>query len=378
MKRLAVPSRVRRALILLAALAMICAAPALVNAGNPVGPGLLPGGATGYVHFQVTDLNRSPLAKYPLELLNLVKTELQTLSLNRIGLDVTQLSEVTVIVPPFQVVASHRGTAPPLVIAATFVSRFNPAELATNLPGRWTSSSTGNATYYKNEKGAALLAPSANTVLYGSEAAVGWWTTARQQQAASDLPELLRESIDNGQVLVGVDLSALPAEVQQQLPPFLSAVSEAKLASVTLDLAGDLTINAALRFNAENTARKTLESLEALRKQGRAALTFQEGEFQRQLANDNQSWDGCIEALAGLAVVRQSIQQLDNAKLTQEGGWVSLSLTVDQDASVLAAAALGAAGASIQNAQRTFGGGDPLDAGYDDNGQYQENEPLQE
>jgi len=353
MNRFANSSRLRLVATTTAVLTICSLGASWAWSAEAIGPSLLPGGAIGYLQVQVSELNDTSIAQFPGQLIGRVKNELSELSLKHIGLDVTQLTELTIIVPPFELLAQHNSEAPPVVIAASFATRFNPQDVVNSLPEGWTPTAIGKASVHTNEHGTTLYAATPRTLLFGSQSTISWWLENRNNQADSSLSELLRESIGNGQIFVGFDVTALPQDVVEQLPPNVQTFAKASAASATFDFSEEVAVSVDLGFEARATAQKALQEVKTLRQQGHALVSFQEAEFLRQLAADDVTVDESMEAIAGLAVVRQAAAYLDSVEVSEADGWLSLELKVEHDPSYLIVATLAAIG-SAQNSASSF------------------------
>ena len=95
--------------------------PQAVFAGE--GARLIPRSAMAYGHFKVAELVKANPSNLFKRLYGHVEKELSTFSVQKLGVDIATLSEVTVVVPDFQTANAMGNDAPPFVVAATWVRR---------------------------------------------------------------------------------------------------------------------------------------------------------------------------------------------------------------------------------------------------------------
>lgn len=340
-------SRVR-SFLFLATLLVGCVLPSAVRAADAVAPSLLPDGTLGYLHVQVSELNGTVVGNFPAQLLGHVRDELAELTLKHFGLDVTHLTELTMIFPSFEQMAGDQGSQMPYVLAATFDARFKPDDVFSSLSDDWTTGQIGKASVVTNAGGITLYPASARTLLIGSQNAIQWWLQNRGQKGTSSLPSLLTESIGHGQIFLGLDLSLAPAEALEQLPPQAKVFASAGLACVTWNLSESFVTTVELGYPDSETAGKALQAANALRKQGSAILSFQEAEFERQVSADGATFDQSMEAVAALAFVRQAAAYLNDFEVTQNDAWLSADLTIEGDPSMAVVFGIAALGSAAQ------------------------------
>lgn len=340
-------SRVR-SFLFLATLLVGCVLPSAVRAADAVAPSLLPDGTLGYLHVQVSELNGTVVGNFPAQLLGHVRDELAELTLKHFGLDVTHLTELTMIFPSFEQMAGDQGSQMPYVLAATFDARFKPDDVFSSLSDDWTTGQIGKASVVTNAGGITLYPASARTLLIGSQNAIQWWLQNRGQKGTSSLPSLLTESIGHGQIFLGLDLSLAPAEALEQLPPQAKVFASAGLACVTWNLSESFVTTVELGYPDSETAGKALQAANALRKQGSAILSFQEAEFERQVSADGATFDQSMEAVAALAFVRQAAAYLSDFEVTQNDAWLSADLTIEGDPSMAVVFGIAALGSAAQ------------------------------
>ncbi len=340
-------SRVR-SFLLLATLAVGLVLPSAARASDAVAPSLLPDGTLGYVHVQVSELNGTVVGNFPAQLLSHVRDELAELTLKHFGLDVTHLTELTMIFPAFEQMASDQTSQMPYVLAATFDARFKPDDVFTSLGEEWTAGQIGKASVVTNANGITLYPASGRTLLIGSQNAVQWWLENRGQKGNSSLPNMLTESFGHGQIFVGFDLSLVPPQALEQLPPQAKVFASAGLASVTFNLSENFETTVELGYPDAQTAGKALQAANALRKQGSAVLSFQEAEFERQVGAEGATFDQSMEAIAALAFIRQAAAYLNDFEVTQNDAWLSADLTIEGDPSMAVVFGIAAIGSAAQ------------------------------
>lgn len=209
------------------------------------------------------------------------------------------------------------------------------ASLRTNLPAEKISSLTGpNApqiqhmgkSYAKADGGALYIYPDNRTILMGPVEGVHWILTAPPPSDTALLAQARKQATKH--LLVGaVNLEApkirqgiqsLPADMKnQEFNQMVSNLSQARMATLTLDLGSEIRFHLDLKMPNEKVARDALDEGITLRTIG--MKKFNEAKSQMAANQTPQA--------------KQALEQLDSTlqsiKLTQTGDTVNFDLTAD-------------------------------------------------
>ena len=311
------------------------------RADHYVGPSLLPNGSTGLIQFRVDALRENNAESLVWQLVNQVEEELGAFSVRHVGLDVTQLNEITVLVPPARILQESQDA--PIVAAFTFGNNFSPDDVLRRLPQGWASNAKGQHRYYRSpDNGVALTFVGTRTVVVGDPSTLAQWLTARRGTFGRDLISRFRGNIQQAHIFGVFDAGQVPPEMRSALPPNLVSLKEAQAVGFAVSAENnqlDLTLH--LAFKGRSHAASARRTLQSLVKQGAAALTFVEAEFSAAVENRHASVEEGIQALASLAVTRYGQQELGRLEIEQNENTLSASSRIDGTMLFLTLAALG-------------------------------------
>ena len=311
-----------------------------LNADDPEANELLPKGSLGYIHIEVKEIQDIPQLDVVKQLLSKVNAEASLLSSNRLGLDVTSLTDVTVVLPTFeQFMASTQD--PPICVVANFDKTFRVSNLAKKLKQQsWEVKNFQNQTIFENDE-SALLVESNSRLVLGTKDSVRWWVSTETEEGNWTLTQMMDNSFDAGEILFGVDLRAIPKSMFAMLPQQAQMLSKTDFVSLIVDIDDEINLNAVLNFPETDSVGPAKNELDGLIRQGTEFLAETEAEMQEMVNSRDSKIDDAIGGLVGLAFIRQVAEGIENIEISQESQYVSVSVSVDYN---LLYATLGTAG----------------------------------
>ena len=263
-----------------------------LQAAEPNNAHSIPPESLAIVQIDVPDLCQSPNFAFLIQAARRVASETSDYSLTKLGIDVTTLTEVTVVVPPVdRIMEASASNRSPVVVAVTFAEPFRADVLMARLEKELDLVAVGNGMYHRADS-LALFVASDQTLVAGSPTSLAWWLDARQQQGANHLVQALSETIPQGPIRVGCDLSGLQPFVAS-LPRAMQKLFQAGVATAALDMDDKLTVELNFRYDSEADAQGAVQELGQLIAQGKALLTVAEIAAQRSLDDpDTSATDG--------------------------------------------------------------------------------------
>lgn len=288
----------------------------------------LPQGAFGYIHVQVDELREAPCLVLVSQLLRHVSTEASVWSTSRLGLDLTTLTDITVIVPPLQQVMAEQGGEPAVCVVATFSKSFRLAEFAKQLPEGWQPSNEGER-YYVRGTSEALHIVSNTCLVLGKPSAVKWWMGAEYEGEDGALTGLLQGSLEAGHILLGADLTQVPPDAFAAVPPAAQWLSKTTFAALDVVVDDDVTLAGYLYFNQEADAVEAHGQFSELISQGTQVLSHMENEAKPGLTDPSAPNAKVFDSLVQLATTRMLASMLEDIKVARDGESVTAQLSVD-------------------------------------------------
>ena len=323
--------RVRRAALLLAAITICLSVTGRAESADANPALVLPESAFGYVHLQVDSLREVPSFELFTQLFNHVSTETSVWSATRFGIDFTALTDVTIVVPPFEQLMASQGTGEfPLCVVATFSKSFRIADFTRRLPEGWQLSSDQGDRYYVNGTNEAIHIPSNTSIVFGSPAGVTWWMGTEYDDSEGSLTEMLNGSLESGHLLFGVDLSQVPDEFYAAFPPAAQWLATTEMASIDIYLDDEITLAGYFYFEDDGGAVEAQSQFRDLIAQGNTALSTYEEQFRQKAGDTAATTDEAFTSIMSLALVREGADLLDNIEVSREEESVSVALTLDQ------------------------------------------------
>ena len=184
------------------------AATSAAFAGHPVATDVVPAGSAGYVHFYPQEIRNAPAMNLFHRLLEHVQDEASTLSLTRLGLDLTTLEQATVVFAPVEQLVNAQGE-PPCVVVATFAKPFRAEDLRRSIGSEWRDVGSHKRIVFENPASdTSVHVFSETTLVLGPSSGVQWWMNTPGEEGRTSLASLLHNSFGHGHVLLGLHVHA--------------------------------------------------------------------------------------------------------------------------------------------------------------------------
>jgi hypothetical protein len=334
----------------LALLAILCVV-SRSHANEPSDCHRIPAGSAGYVHVRVSEIVEAPQFDAIKRLQSHVRSETTAFSLSRLGLDVTTLSEVTLLFPPYDFVMKRKSENP-FVLVATLSDAFQPEQFASRLSAQLGLSRDTN-NLLTNGRDLAFFVASDHTVALGSPAALNWWLSNRNGRDSSRLAASRAAMEGQGQILAGWDATQIP-DFSRDLPAPLQSLAKASDLAIAIRFDDGLSIRTSVAFDDEGAAKYCSQELQALVEQGSAYLSVAESKMELGLKNPNASTEEAFGAVVGLAFIREGAAHLDQVRIEQAGGRVDAEARLEASTTSLVLASLTAIRTIGRNAEAKF------------------------
>ena len=194
------------------------------------------------------------------------------------------------------------------------------------------------------------MSRSNNTLVVGSPSAVQWYV--EQGPGDNDLTEFLEQAREGAHVSVSIDLRNIPAEAYAELPEPVQVLSGAQFVQFESVLNEGITLNSYLFCQNEQDAASRLDKVKAYFTAGIDQLVTQDDQLSEAI-DGSPSLDSSVESLALLAVIRESVEVLEDTEFKRDGGlaWVSMSVDTGWLAGIAVVTAIGTA---ADSAEATF------------------------
>jgi hypothetical protein len=314
-------------------LAALAAAALAVSAARSQQPppdlALVPADAAGFLHVRVGDVVRGEHWKEFRDLIRKAGPQaLETFS-HRFTPDPLTLDRVTV----YFLAPAAEDREPTPVVVFRFSKPFDPAAVTKSLLPGGQEVKAGGATFVSDRaKDIALRVLDNQTLLICPPPKLA--AVAARPARTGPLSTALTRAADGRYAVVGgVNVAALPPRVFADVPPPLRPLAEARLATLTVELAAAPRVELRLRFADEPFARQAEQAVHNLVQMGLGALANARAELNKGLTGNGQP--GTLEqlpqaaaALAGLGALAEVEEFLKVLPLKRNGPELSLAVDV--------------------------------------------------
>lgn len=321
----------------------------------------VPADAAGFVHVRAADLWRSPAFAEMRGLLGKVDAEARSLFEKRLGINVAQLQEVTLIFPTVQsfgmLVPTGHPQAMSTLVAVRCEKPHNREHLTAAFPSKARLKQFKGESYWFDEHAwAGVHFLSERTFLYGSEDALIWYFNQNtDNNKQGPLTDPLQQAPSKPHALFALNAGLISTGIEEYVPPPIQPLLQARYVSLAITLDKQLTFNARVGFASANDAEDGETAFKALLELGLAQLNNLDKLAQERLNSKEDRLFDSVGNLYGLALVRQTSALLERLSVAREGSRLSLSLQLQGDhfasvglVSIAAVTALGT------NAESTF------------------------
>ncbi len=307
---------------------MLLATCCMVQADDRVGPSMVPPGAGGFVHIQIGDLARSPAMAFPAQIAARVKKEADQLFQRHTGVRISELKEVTIVVPTLNGLFEKRsGKDFPGLVILTFAKPFEPKQIFDSLPDDWGPQELASETIYSDDKQEiALFLHSSNSLVIGDHYAVEWFLDSRSRLTDGALSPALKFA-QSGHIIVGFNGSVAARQFKDLLLPDLREIMDARSVAISLEFDQGITAHAQMDYASADEAANVASMVQSYMQIGRAMLLQLASEAQQEI--DTADFGGAMVQLIALAMVRHGDSILDDLQIDHRENRLWAQLHID-------------------------------------------------
>jgi uncharacterized protein DUF1559 len=257
------------------------AAPVRGGQELPADLAFVPGDAVGFVHVRLVDIWKSELFKEWRETILKAGDEALAAFDKRFIPAPSSVDRLTVAAVP------GRREPEALVILRTSKAIDRGAFFKHTLPGARQEQINGKILIVNAKGDTGLSFVDEQTLAFGAVATMRGVLTRPAGRAAA-LNEALALAKSGKALVVGLSAEALPPAVRRQVPPPLQPLLEAKMATLTLDVAGRGRIDVRLTYATPQDAQQAEQTLRAAIQEGRAYLAKGRQQYQKKVLGDGK------------------------------------------------------------------------------------------
>ena len=297
------------------------------TADDRVGPSMVPPGAGGFVHIQIGDLARSPAMAFPAQIAARIKKEADQLFERHTGVRVSELEEITVVLPSLRDVLLQGAKDFSGLAILTFARPYESEQIIDSLPDVWDVKQLGNEKVYTDkEQEIALFFNSSNSLVIGNNYAVEWFLDNRTRLVEGALSPALQFA-QSGHLIVGFNGSVAVRQFKDQLPIEVRQVLDARSVAVNVEFDQGITARAQMDYASADEADDVASAVQSYMQIARAMLLQLASEAQQEIKHAD--FGGAMVQLIALATVRHGDAMLDDLQIDQQENRLQAQLHID-------------------------------------------------
>ena len=282
----------------------------------------IPSTSAAYVHFKPDALVKFGGMKFVNSLFSEVKTEVDELTTDHMGIRLSELVDFAFVVAPGETFQNNMDPMGTAVGIASFKNAIDPQNMVDVLDGQWKRfDAQGRKIYVDAESNMAILHFADNAIAFGSKRKLKWFIRQRTKNSseAGKLSETFGLA-NEGQVLVGINGAAIPTEIKATIPFAFQGIAKADWAAIVLDLSSGTRIKQVASFASQSDAASCAKDLKNLVKTGEMMINSQISTLERQFANrDKKRFESAAIVLPQLAMSRYALKIINNVETKQTG-----------------------------------------------------------
>lgn len=240
----------------------------------------------------------------PRDIITGVKAEIDQVFGNNTGLRLTEMMDVSLVVPSFEAaMAATQGGPPPVLVLMAFQSPVNIQQISSTLDAEWTKTVVKDRHFLTNETNdKAIFHHNENTLAIGSRV-VQWFIEQRESDEYSPLDDAMNES-EYGQIVLGVDATKITEEMSQFLPPEFQVVGNMNFAAISFDLIGGMAMDSVIEFATVKDAKQVSKLANTQLDELRGMIAAIENESLKKLIGAQNDLEAAMDSLVELAFYR--------------------------------------------------------------------------
>lgn len=278
----------------------------------------IPSSAFAFAHVDLVDFADAPSLTIPRDIITGVKTEIDQVFENNTGLRLTEMMDVSLVVPSFEsAMAASQGGPPPVLVLMAFQSPVNVQQIAGTLDAEWTQTVVDDRQFLVNEtKNKAIFHHNENTLAIGSRDDVQWFIDQRDSDEYYPLDDAMIES-EYGQIILGVDGTKIPEEMTQFLPPEFKVVGKMNFAAISFDLIGGIAMDSVIEFATVKDAKQVSKLANTQLDELRGMIAAMETESLKKLIASQNDLEAAMDPLVELAFYRYGKKLAEETEVQQ-------------------------------------------------------------
>jgi len=309
---------------------LVLAAPPATAADLPPDLAAVPADAAGFLHFRFGDAWRSEHMKDFRELILRAGPKAVEAISKRFTPDPLTFDRLTVcLLPP----ATDGPPEPQPVIIFRMSKPFDAAALVKSIAPGGTEVTVGGARFVRDEQKDVALRVIDNQTFLVCPPKIALRATVMSRGDGPLAPALARAAAGGHVLVAAANAAAIPPQALAQLPPPVAPLAQAKLATLTVELAAEPKVELRLRYADDRSAGAAEQTARGLAQMALGGLATFRADLEPRITGSGQpgTLDELPEALGSLialGAVNQVEQLLKDLPLRRDGAELNLAVAV--------------------------------------------------
>lgn len=305
----------------------------------------VPNNSTAFVHVKVRELGATPGMLVFVKVFSQVKREADRLFRHHFGVKVSDLNDLTYVLPNFDSFQNAGGTDEiPGFVLLTFSKELNQESISRRLQKKWQVETTTSGNIYVDKNSSnSLTICSPNTIAFGSNQSVKWLLQNKHNDSQSPSLQAAMQVADSGHISFGVDGTKIPSELKLFLPREIKCFEDTTFAALNMDVSTGLQLRAKLGFLNKSSTDEALVHIRKGIGLGKALLAEQEWAAKQEFTQNLDDFESALSPLSTLGFFRYGQTLIDSIEIKQANQTVELACKIDElDQSLLIVSSLAA------------------------------------
>jgi hypothetical protein len=291
---------------------------------------LVPADAAGFLHLRFGDAWRSEYFKDFRDLIVRAGPKAVDAISKRFTPDPMTFDRLTVcLLMP----AGNEPPEPQPVLIFRMSKPFDPASLVKTIAPGGVETSVGGARFVRDEQKDVALRVVDNQTFLVCPPRIALRATVMSKGDGPLAPALARAAAGGHVLVASANAAAIPPQALAQVPPQIAPLAQAKLATVSIELAAEPKVELRLRYADDRSAGTAEQTARELAQMALGNVTAIRADFERRVTGSGQpgTLDELPEALGSLialGAIDQAEQLLKNLPLRRDGAELNLAVAV--------------------------------------------------
>lgn len=317
----------------------------------------VPNNSTAFVHVKVRELGATPGMSAVVKVFSQVKREADRLFRHHFGVKVSELNDLTYVLPNFDSFQNAGATDEiPGFVLMTFSKELDQESISRRLQKKWKVETTtkGNI-YVDNESSNSLTICSPNTIAFGSNQSVKWLLQNKHNDSKNPSLQAAMQVADSGHISFGVDGTNIPSELKLFLPREIKCFEDTTFAALNVDMTTGLNLRVKLGFLNKSSTDEALVHIRKGIGLGKVFLAEQEMTAKQEFTSQIDNFESALSPLSALGLFRYGQSLIDSIEIKQTSQTIELACGMKElDQSLLIISSLTAIQAIGMNANSEF------------------------